>query len=474
MKADPPHSIKLWWFYAALMLLGASFFYLLSYIPLYTISDVSKTSFIPISRIYRPKCVAHLITFVKNTKGPLALAGGRYSQGGQIGYPNGITIDMTALNKVVAFDPVKKLITVQAGMRWSALQKYIDPYDLSVQIMQSYNDFTIGGSLSVNVHGRDICCGPLIESVESIKVLLADGSIVHASRIEHADLLNAIIGGYGGLGIIVEVTLRLTTNQVLERRVVRTSADQYAHHFLNTIRTDPSAVLHNANLYPPALNQVISITWHTSDKAVTQPERLQPQRSIYLSERLAEVLLRRIPFGRNVRASHAYKVLNKPAVHYRNYEMSSSVNTLGPLFRWPNTTILQEYFIPVTHIAQFIDQLRNITLRYHVHLLNVSLRYVPKNTESLLTYSPNDSFALVLYISIFNTYLGKIYTKRWTQELIDQALALGGTYYLPYQLYATPEQLHTAYPEFDHFLQIKTKYDPENKFSNMFFKTYGH
>ena len=30
----------------------------------------------------------------------------------------------------------------------------IDPYDLSVKIMQSYANFTVGGTLSVNAHGR--------------------------------------------------------------------------------------------------------------------------------------------------------------------------------------------------------------------------------------------------------------------------------------------------------------------------------
>ena len=32
-----------------------------------------------------------------------------------------------------------------------------------------------------------------------------------------------------------------------------------------------------------------------------------------------------------------------------------------------------------------------------------------------------------------------------TGELIEAALKLGGTYYLPYRLHATPEQFHRAY-----------------------------
>ena len=34
-----------------------------------------------------------------------------------------------------------------------------------------------------------------------------------------------------------------------------------------------------------------------------------------------------------------------------------------------------------------------------------------------------------------------------TQQLVDAAIENGGTYYLTYQLYPTPEQLHRAYPK---------------------------
>jgi hypothetical protein len=39
---------------------------------------------------------------------------------------------------------------VQAGTRWRQIQKHIDAANLSVEIMQSYANFTVDGSLSVN------------------------------------------------------------------------------------------------------------------------------------------------------------------------------------------------------------------------------------------------------------------------------------------------------------------------------------
>jgi FAD/FMN-containing dehydrogenase len=56
--------------------------------------------------------------------------------------------------------------------------------------------------------------------------------------------------------------------------------------------------------------------------------------------------------------------------------------------------------------------------------------------------------------------------------LVDAALAEHGTYYLAYQQYPTREQLRRAYPNFDQFLALKKKYDPQETFSSSFYLHY--
>ena len=60
-----------------------------------------------------------------------------------------------------------------------------------------------------------------------------------------------------------------------------------------------------------------------------------------------------------------------------------------------------------------------------------------------------------------------------TRELVDAALSVGGCYYLPYRLHATPEQFHRAYPEARRFFERKRVHDPEELFQNRFYQTYG-
>ena len=437
-----------------------------------TISDVSKTSVIPVTAIKKPKSVEELAHILAISKGPISVAGGRFSQGGHIAYPQGLVIDMTDLKAIKHFDPLAKLITVETGIRWRDIQQAINPYNLSVKVMQSYNDFTIGGSLSTNIHGRDINYGPLIETIQSIKVLLGDGTIVEASRAENGDLFSAAIGGYGALGIIIEATLSLTDNIKMVREIKQVPIAEYARHFFHEIKNNPQAVLHNGNLYPNDFKTVGSITWYKTNQALTENSPLRPYEKFYPMQMLGEQVLRRVTPLKKIRPSLEFKLFNEKSVNWRNYEMSRTVNTLEPLVRFPTTTVLQEYFIPVNNIIPFIDQLREITQKRGINIINASIRYVPQNAHSVLSYAPQESFAFVLYINIVNTNEKLKIAEGWTRELIDAAIQSGGTYYLPYQLFGTQEQMLKSYPRLPQFIEIKRKYDPSNKFSNSFVKKY--
>jgi FAD/FMN-containing dehydrogenase len=60
----------------------------------------------------------------------------------------------------------------------------------------------------------------------------------------------------------------------------------------------------------------------------------------------------------------------------------------------------------------------------------------------------------------------------WTRQSIAAALALGGSYYLPYQLHATRAQFAQAYPAAPAFFALKAKLDPQGKFRNRLWDTY--
>jgi FAD/FMN-containing dehydrogenase len=135
-----------------------------------------------------------------------------------------------------------------------------------------------------------------------------------------------------------------------------------------------------------------------------------------------------------------------------------------------DTDILQEYFVPTEKFVAFMDLHREILARGKVNLLNETIRYVPKDGAAFLRYSGSETFAVVLYINHRKSKADIERMVRATRALIDAALSVGGSYYLPYQAYATPAQLRRAYPQLDSFIEAKRRHDPAELFDSAFFQ----
>ncbi len=240
------------------------------------VNDVSQLNPIKIDEIIRPKYSTEIATAVKNHEGPIATGGGRYSMGGQTAIEGCLHIDMRDFDSIVHFDPQKKEITVQTGITWRKIQEYIDPYNLSVKIMQTYANFTVGGSLSVNAHGRYIGQGPVIESVQQIKIILANGEQVTARPDTNSDIFYGAIGGYGALGVITEARISLTENTKVKRKDSVMHIDQYKEYFIKRIANDTASIFHNADIYPKAYNKIRAVTFSSTQQAVTVLHRLRP------------------------------------------------------------------------------------------------------------------------------------------------------------------------------------------------------
>jgi FAD/FMN-containing dehydrogenase len=437
------------------------------------VNDVTQLNPIAVDRVVTPTSIEDIITAVKSATNGVSIGGARKSQGGQIADEGSLHIDMRNFNKVVAFDPERKLITVEAGITWRDIQDKIDPYNLSVSIMQTYSNFTVGGALSVNCHGRYVNAGPLILSVKEIKVVLADGRLVEASPSTNSDIFYGAIGGYGGIGVIAEATLKLTDNVKVARSVKLMPIGEYKDYFFNTVRNSPNAVFHNGDIYPPSFDTVRAVTWSKTDQPVTDKDRLIGRHESYWLDRQLIWLISEAPFGKWLRQQVFDPIIYlwSPVV-WRNHEASYDVAELEPASRVSSTYVLQEYFVPVENFDAFHPKMAEIFKRHYVNVLNVSIRHAHQDPGAVMAWAKSECFAFVVYYKQGTSNADKAAVAVWTRELIDAALSVGGSYYLPYQVQATPEQFHRAYPRFAEFLALKERVDPTHKFRNKLWDAY--
>lgn len=450
-------------------------------------TDVARLTTAQVQRVHDVEGVEQLQSVVRDAaeRGlKVSISGSRHSQGGHTYTEGGVVLDMRGFNRIRNIDAAAMTVTVESGATWDEVQRAIAPQGLAIKVMQSSNIFTVGGTLSANAHGRDIDVTQMVETVERFRLLLADGSVVEVSRDENAELFSLVIGGYGLYGVILDVTLHLTRDELYEQHVVLMEYTEFPAYAAEQVKTDTRVVLMLArpSIDPDPdsfLREMVVVTWrHVAEGQVGSFE-LTEEKNV-LRDKFLFGVSRRFDWAKSLRWSLQKRFEFGPGTAQtvsRNNAMRPPVAPVEFLdySSRRDTDLLQEYFVPVENFVPFMDRFRGILLDGEVNVLSSTVRYVEPNATPALAYARRgDVFAVILVSNVELSGEGQARAESVTRQLVDAALDYGGTYYLTYQLYATPEQLHRAYPTAQRAFERKRFYDPTEIFSSQFYERYGH
>ncbi len=382
-------------------------------------------------------------------------------------------INMLRLNRM-ELDEDRNVLHVQAGAMWKDIIPYLDKRDRSVAVMQSNSSFSVGGSISVNCHGWQYDRPPIASTVESFRLMKADGTIVRCNRTENQELFSLALGGYGLFGIILDVDLRVVANERfrLEQHVVPVA--QSLETFDGKVKNQPDMqmVYARMSIVPEQLFQEVIINAFFREPNGEIPPLAEPgltklRRTIFRGSAASD-------YGKELRWSTEAKL--KPLLFGKIFSRNQLLNEGVEVFQNTSahsTDILHEYFVPRHRATRFVETMRKIIGEHKANLLNVTVRGVNKDEDTFLRYAGQRMIAFVLLFDQPKTDAGEARMQALTRELIDAAIAHEGRYYLPYRLHATVEQFHQAYPRARQFFELKREYDPDELFQNKFYVKYG-
>jgi FAD/FMN-containing dehydrogenase len=402
----------------------------------------------------------------------VSIAGARHSMGGQTIAPDGIRVNMLPL-KSMELDEQTDLLHVDAGALWADIIPYLDRHGRSIEVMQSDNSFTVGGSLSVNCHGWQYGRPPIASTVESFHLMKADGTVLRCSRTENKELFSLALGGYGLFGIILDADLHVVRNERLRLEQVIVPLDSAMASFERKLRERgaPRMFYARLNISPNRMFDDVLINLFYPEQGeipkLTDPKLLGLRRAIFRGSVGSD-------FGKEVRWEAETKIAPHltGTVFSRNQLMDESAG-------WyldhsdATTDILHEYFVPKDRAVPFLRQARTIIRAHRADLLNVTVREVRTDSDTFLRYADQPMIAFVMFFSQHRTKAADRDMGQMTQELIDAALKSGGRYYLPYRLHASGDEFRAAYPQAEDFFRLKRKYDPDGLFENEFYLKYA-
>jgi len=417
----------------------------------------------------------------------VSISGGRHALGGQQFGTDTILLDTTRLNQVLAFDPASGLIQVEAGIRWSDLLDYLERTQAghsrrwTIRQKQSGGeDFTVGGSLSANIHGRGFFQPPMIQDVESFTLVDADGAIRLCSRHENSDLFGLVVGGYGLFGVVVSVSLRLQPELVLvagcrdlavadigtalaEARQSNCVLSEYA------LPTDPTR--------EDGFREGVWITWTASNEKNAGPvlsQFVRPKDTVEWRQwmrlahespaeayRLKRERLMSLQ-GVRVRSGALHR---SPQVPHYHKELDRQIGASGA-----GSDMLAELCVPEDRLPAFLDDVRQSCLDAGRTPLSCSVRFVDADDESFLRWAKAPFACVLLDFHLVRANDDPERLQQLIQRLIDHALQAGGTFALSMHRWATAEQIEGAFPEFVDFLKKKQAFDPLEVFQSSWYR----
>ena len=136
--------------------------------------------------------------------------------GGAIALHGGVVIECAKLDRILAIDVENRLAVVQPGVVNAALSHAVRPHGLFyAPDPSSQMACTIGGNVAENAGGpHTLKYGTTTNHVLALELVLADGERVQLGSATGwspgADLVGVVVGSEGTVGIVTEVTVRLT------------------------------------------------------------------------------------------------------------------------------------------------------------------------------------------------------------------------------------------------------------------------
>ncbi len=152
--------------------------------------------------------VIEAVKFAREHDLEIAIRSGGHSGPGLALVEDGLVIDLSEMNGI-RVDPDERIARVEPGCAWGDVDHATHAFGLAT--VSGINSQTgIGGLTLGGGHGYlTRKYGLTIDNLLSADVVLADGSLVHASAEENSDLFWALRGGGGNFGVVTSFEFQL-------------------------------------------------------------------------------------------------------------------------------------------------------------------------------------------------------------------------------------------------------------------------
>ena len=410
-------------------------------------SNWAANYFYGAAEIYEPEKIEQIQDLVYRSNKIRAL-GTRHSFNDIADSPGNL-ISLKHFNKILNLDREHYTVTVEAGIRYGELVRWLDGEGFALHNLASLPHISVAGACATATHGSGDRNANLATAVSALEVVIANGELSLISQ-ENENFEGAVVA-LGGLGVITKITLNISPSFEMQQDVYENlPLAQLENHFDELTSNGYSVSLFTE--WREGINQI----WL---------KRIAPNGVAIKAE--PEL------FGAKLATKHLHPI---GALSAEN--CTEQMGMCGPWFeRLPHfrldftpssgEELQSEYILPRQHAIKafhIIDEIHE-----HIYpLLQISeIRTIAADNLWMSPCDRQDCVALHF-----------TWKKDW--ESVRQVLPIIEDKLAPFEarphwgklFTMAPEQLQSLYRKLPEFRALLQHYDPQGKFHNAFLDKY--
>lgn len=440
--------------------------------------------------VHCPRTAGELVETVVHLRGAneaFSILGGGNSFG-DVFLPKGVhVIDTSFISGKSELNKESGSLNVPCSLRSGPLCEYLLTHGYYLPSSAGSLTNTVAGDISSDVNGKDSWrVGNYASNVHSFRALLANGEVRHIDR-SSPDLFNALTGGLGMLGLILEVELEAvkapSVHLTLSREVTGSLSDTLRAFSL--LRPDE---WHFAYAWVDVLGNSSTVGRSIIEKArFDEEDTFAGEKNAFAPKKkilgLTDDRFWTIYRGTQqlLRATRSDRLVAQAvnSIHYHRARWNGRVQRGVPLteYQYPMLKALPNWNKGISpkgmHELQFLfsesrfeQAFLEILALLRKHRLYPMICAIRKHkaTAGLLSFSGDGLSFTVNFDRACLTDAAS--SDRVERALMACAISHGGKVYLSKYPYLTAEECAAMYPGLDDFKSVKSQLDPDNLFAS--------
>jgi L-gulono-1,4-lactone dehydrogenase len=397
-------------------------------------------------RIVRPRSEEELVSAVAGAS-RVKVAGSGHSFT-DIACTDGVMIDMSGMTRVLGVDDNE--VTVEAGITLHHLGEELRSRGLAMENQGDVDPQTLAGAISTATHGTGAGFGNLPSQVVGLRLVDGTGQV---RELRDGDELRAARVSLGALGAISAVTLRCVPAFTIHRIDKPRSLDDVLGRFDEYV----DAHDHWEAFVMPYTRRALTLTSERTDR--------EPEPRGRAAAFMNDVVLENAVLGAFCRTGRAFPRLI-PSLNRTLARLLSGSEHLDASNRvYANVRLVRftemEYALPREHATEALERVLAMIERRRLPVgFPIELRVTAPDDALLSTAHgrPTAYIAVHQYVGMeFETYF------RAVEDVMDD---YDGRPHWGKRHYQTAATLRRRYPEWDRFIEIRERLDPERRFEN--------